>query len=75
MRKIRNIEADNVIIGDNIKGLHKYFYEPLKLKYDKDLPDWKIGNELHISQSQISRRRDKAIKKVAEWEAWQHMQK
>jgi DNA-directed RNA polymerase specialized sigma subunit len=68
--QIRDIEADSVIIGDNIKGLHKYFYEPLRLKYDKELPDWRIGIELHISRSQVSRRKDKAIQKVAEWEAW-----
>ncbi|AAK79878.1 DNA-directed RNA polymerase specialized sigma subunit [Clostridium acetobutylicum] len=68
--QIRNIEVDSVIIGDNIESLHQYLYEPLILKYKEELPDWVVGNRLHISQSQVSRRRKKAIKKVAAWEAW-----
>ena len=69
--QIRDIEADNIIIGDNLKTLKKYYYEPLELKYKEELPDWIAGNKLHISQSQVSRRRKEAIKKVAEWEAWE----
>ncbi|URZ06467.1 hypothetical protein [Clostridium felsineum] len=68
--QIRDIEVDSIIIGDNIRTLKKYYYKPLELKYREELPDWLVGNRLHISQSQACRRRKEAIKKVADWEVW-----
>ncbi|WP_234121176.1 hypothetical protein [Clostridium hydrogenum] len=73
--EIRNIEADNVIIGDNIGGLRRRDSEFLETKYNKELPEWRVGVELHMSQSQVNRKKQRLIENVARWDAWQQIKK
>lgn len=73
--EIRNIEADNVIIGDNIGGLRKRDFEFLETKYNKEFPEWRVGVELHMSQSQVNRKKQRLIENVARWDAWQNVKK
>ena len=71
--EIRNIIADNVIIGDNIGDLSKRNFEFLETKYNKELPEWRVGVELHMSQSQVNRKKQRLIENVARWDAWQNV--
>lgn len=68
--EIRNIEADNIIIEENIKLLRKEDIEFLKSKYDKELPDWEVGINLNMSQSKVTRKRQRLVENIANWEAW-----
>lgn len=68
--EIRNIEADNIIIEENIKLLRKEDVEFLKSKYDKELPDWEVGINLNMSQSKVTRKRQRLVENIANWEAW-----
>ncbi|MFT8313190.1 MAG: hypothetical protein ABF633_02925 [Clostridium sp.] len=68
--EIRNIEADNIIIEENIKLLRKEDIEFLKSKYDKELPDWEVGLNLNMSQSKVTRKRQRLVDNIANWEAW-----
>lgn len=68
--EIRNIEADNIIIGANINGLRDEDIEFLKEKYAKEFPDWEVGMNLNMSQSKVTRKRQKLIENVARWDDW-----
>lgn len=68
--EIRNIEADNIIIEENIKLLRKEDIEFLKSKYDKELPDWEVGLNLNLSRSNVTRKRQRLVDNIANWEAW-----
>lgn len=69
--QIRTIEVDNVIIGDNIGGLRKEDFEFLETKYKKELPDWRVGVKLHLTRSNVTRKKQKLIENVANWEEWE----
>lgn len=66
--EIMNIEADNVIIENNIKLLKKEDVDFLESKYGKELPDWEVGINLNMTQSTTTRKRQRLIRNVAEWE-------
>lgn len=68
---IRTIQANNIIIENNIKDIREEDREFLKTKYDKELPDWEVGLNLSMSQSNVSRRRQRLVENVANWEVWQ----
>ncbi|WP_242874657.1 MULTISPECIES: hypothetical protein [Clostridium] len=68
--QIREIEADNVIIDDNIRELCKKDFEFLKSRYGKELPEWRVGIELHMSQSQVNRKKQRIIENIANWGMW-----
>ncbi|SMC17273.1 hypothetical protein SAMN02745134_00276 [Clostridium acidisoli DSM 12555] len=73
--KIRTIEADNIIMGDNIGGLRKEDFKFLETKYKKELPDWRVGVELHLTRSNVTRKKQKLIENVANWEEWENLRK
>lgn len=66
--EIMNIEADNAIIDKNIKGLRREDFDFLKVKYDKELPDWMVGLDLNMTQSTTTRKRQRLIQNIADWE-------
>ncbi|AJA42642.1 hypothetical protein phiCT9441A_30 (endogenous virus) [Clostridium phage phiCT9441A] len=68
--EIRNIEADNIIIEDNIGELGEEDKKFLKLKYGKGKKDWQLGNDLGMDQSTATRKRQKLVENVAKWEEW-----
>lgn len=68
--EIRNIESDNIIIEENIRLLRKEDHEFLQSKYDKELPDWEVGLNLNMSQSKVTRKRQRLVNNIANWEAW-----
>ncbi|BFN03899.1 hypothetical protein [Clostridium tetani] len=69
--EIRNIEADNIIIEDNIGELGEEDKKFLKLKYGEGKKDWQLGNDLGMDQSTATRKRQKLVENVAIWESWQ----
>lgn len=62
-----------MIIGDKIGGLRKRDFEFLETKYNKDLSEWRVWIELHISQLQVNRKKQRLIENVARWDAWQNV--
>lgn len=66
--ELRNIEADNIILEDNIKDLNEEDRKFLKIKYEDKLKDWQIGFKLDIAQSTATRIRQKLVEDVARWE-------
>lgn len=65
---IRKINQDNKIIDENIKWLGKEQLKFLELKYKVKLNNWKIANELNVSEVTCTRIRNKLIEDVARWE-------
>ena len=68
--EIRNIEADNIIIQDNIKDLNYNDKEFLKVKYKEGNKDWQVGIKLGIDQSTVTRKRQKLVEDVSRWDIW-----
>ncbi|MCY6372440.1 hypothetical protein [Clostridium ganghwense] len=66
--ELRDIEADNIIIEDNINDLSEEDKHFLKLKYSEGKKDWQVGKELGMSQSTATRSRQRLIENVVEWE-------
>ncbi|WP_243129241.1 hypothetical protein [Hathewaya massiliensis] len=68
--EIRNIEADNIIIKENIKDLRNEDKQFLNLKYKEGMKDWQVGVRLGMDQSTATRKRQKLVEDVARWELW-----
>lgn len=68
--EIRSIEADNIIIENNIGDLRQEDKEFLRLKYKENKKDWQVGNVLGMDQSTATRKRQKLVENVAKWEEW-----
>lgn len=68
--ELRDIEADNIIMGDNIGDLSEEDKKFLKIKYGEKQKDWQIGFKLGISQSSATRIRQGLVENVARWEEW-----
>ncbi|QPW61892.1 hypothetical protein IG390_05190 [Clostridium botulinum] len=66
--EIRNIQAYNISIEDNIKDLSEEDKHFLKLKYSEEKKDWQVGKELGMDQSTASRKRKRLVENVANWE-------
>ncbi len=69
-QEIRDIEADNIIMEDNIKDLSEEDKHFLKLKYSEGKKDWQVGKELGMSQPTATRARQRLVENVARWEGW-----
>lgn len=67
---LRNMEADNAVIEDNIKDLRVEDQEFLKEKYKYKKADWQVGYKFGISQQAATDRKNKLLKNVANWEEW-----
>ena len=67
-KEIRNIEAENIIIEKNLKDIKEEDLKFLKLKYKEELKDWQIAAKLCVSQSSITRNRQRLIESVSSWE-------
>lgn len=68
--ELRDIEADNIIMDDNIRCLNEEDKKFLKIKYEEKKKDWQIGFKLGISQSSATRIRQGLVENVARWEQW-----
>lgn len=68
--EIRDIEADNIIMEDNIKDLSEEDKHFLKLKYEEGKKDWQVGEKLGMSQPTATRARQRLVENVARWEEW-----
>ena len=68
--ELRDIEADNIIMDDNIGDLSEEDKKFLKIKYGEKQKDWQIGFKLGISQSSATRIRQGLVENVARWEQW-----
>jgi hypothetical protein len=72
--ELRNIEADNIIMDENIGYLSEDDRKFLKIKYGdpsgEKQKDWQIGFKLEISQSSVTRTRQRLVENVARWEQW-----
>lgn len=67
---LRDIELDNSILEYNINFLSEIDKKFLKEKYKKHIPDWKIAQILHISQSSASRKKERLINNINSWINW-----
>lgn len=68
--ELRDIEADNIIMDDNIRDLNEENKRFLKIKYGEKKKDWQIGFKLGIPQSSAARIRQGLVENVAGWEQW-----
>lgn len=69
--QIRDIEADNIIIEENIDDIREEDRNFLRLKYYEGLKDWQVAVKLNMSQSNTTRKRQRLVNNVAGWEQWQ----
>lgn len=70
LEQIDTIERDALEIEWKIKYFTGELKTLLELKYKKRYGDIKIGEELHLSQSQINKRKRKLIQHIAGWDQW-----
>jgi hypothetical protein len=69
--ELRDIEADNVIIENNIRNIkHKEILDFLNMKYKEQLKDWQIGMKIEKDQSTVTRTRQKIVINIANGEEW-----
>lgn len=68
--QIDNIEKDALEIEWKIDDFTDELKRLLELKYKKRFNDNKIGEEMHLSQSQITKIKWKLIKHIACWDQW-----
>lgn len=68
--ELRNIEADNIIIKENIGELREEDKEFLRVKYKECNKDWQVGVKLGMDQSTVTRKRQRLVEDVSRWELW-----
>lgn len=69
--ELRNIEADNITIEDNIRYIKdRQILDFLSMKYKEQLKDWQIGMKIGKDQSTVTRTRQKIISNIAIGEEW-----
>ncbi|MFL0198398.1 hypothetical protein ACJDU8_22940 [Clostridium sp. WILCCON 0269] len=67
---LRNMEADNAIIEDNIKDLRTEDQEFLKYKYKCKRTDWQVGMKFNMSPGGATKRRHRLIENIINWDMW-----
>lgn len=70
LEQIDKIELDYNFIKDAIEPIQGISKELLELKYKKGLGEQEIGNKLHLTQSQINKKKWRLVKKIADWDQW-----
>lgn len=70
LEQIDLIELDYELIKGAVEPIQGISKELLDLKYKKCLGEQEIGNKLHLTQSQINKKKWRLIKKIADWDQW-----
>lgn len=65
-----NIERDVSEIEDVIIQLSTEHKKILEMKYMKKYNEYKIADEVHLSQSQVNKKIKQAIRTINEWNRW-----
>ncbi|MBD7914546.1 hypothetical protein H9660_05255 [Clostridium sp. Sa3CUN1] len=65
-----NIERDVSEIEDIIIQLSTEHRNILEMKYKKKYNEYKIADEVHLSQSQVNKKIKQAIRIIGEWNRW-----
>ena len=66
--RIRKIEADNIIIEENIDTLNSELKEFIELKYKEKKSHKQISFAMNMSESTVTRKKELALKVVDSWE-------
>lgn len=67
---LRNMEADNAIVEENIKDLRTEDFELLKEKYKYGKKDWQLGMKFNMSAGGVTKRRHRLIENIIDWDLW-----
>lgn len=70
LERIDKIELDADEIEWKIEDFSQELRTLLELKYKKKYGEQKIAMEMHIDQSQVNRRKQQIIRKIALWDMW-----
>ena len=70
LEQIDQIEIDYNFIKDAIEPIQGISKEILELKYKRGFGEQAIGDKLHLTQSQINKKKWRLVKKIADWDQW-----
>lgn len=70
LEQIDQIELDYNFIKDAIELIQGISKELIELKYKKGYGEQQIGTILHLTQSQINKKKWRIVKKIADWDQW-----
>lgn len=67
---IENIETDSIDMEEIMLDISNEHKEILRLKYEKGWNEYKIAEEVHLSQSQVNKKIRQVIIKIGDWSRW-----
>lgn len=70
LEQLDNLEIEYNEIDWKIRDFKGSLKQLLELKYKEGLNEIKIGQKMHLDQSQVNRRKKQIIKKIAMWDMW-----
>ncbi|WP_300382083.1 hypothetical protein [Clostridium sp.] len=67
------IDRDSIQIEDIIIQLNDELKNLLEMKYKKKFNEYKISQEVHLSQSQVNKKIRRSINAIQEWNNWREV--